>query len=224
MTTKAGLIKKIEGLEHQVRRLKRDVNHAQLDLNPLQYVDRCFDHESKQTHHIREVVQRACDQWEKNVTEPEQDGHSAPITLYIKSREGLGWSWEDDYTKNGQFAWCGAFAAWCYTKVIFNIRQKIFPSCYRMYNAWGGTSRKVSEIQKGDIVVVYTSDQKTPNYGNHITIALSTPNDEGYFDTVEGNAVGMGPNLDIREGVIKRKRSIFNVAHIYRLRDEDFDE
>ena len=93
-----------------------------------------------------------------------------------------------------------------------------------MYNNWAGTSRKVAEIMKGDIVVVYSSDQKTPHYGNHITIALSAPDDDGLFETIEGNAKGMGPDLDIREGVIKRKRSIFNVAHIYRLRDEDYDE
>jgi len=224
MTTKAELIKKLEDYEHQIRRLKRDVNHAQLDLQPLKYVDRCFDHKPKQTHHVREVVQRACEEWEKNVTEPELGGDSSRISLYIKSREGGGWSWLPDYTENGQTAWCGHFAAWCYTKVIFNIRQKTFPSCRRMYNAWGGTSRKVAEIQKGDIVVVYTSSQKIPSYGNHITIALSAPDDDGNFDTIEGNAMGAGPGLDIREGVIKRKRSIFNVAHTYRLRDEDFDE
>jgi len=77
---------------------------------------------------------------------------------------------------------------------------------------------------KGDIVVVYTSSAKTPDYGNHITIALSSPDDEGNFETVEGNAKGEGPNGDWREGVIKRQRSIFDVAHIYRLNDGDYDE
>ena len=222
--TKAELTKKVDILEDEVRRLKRDVSHLQLDLDPLKYVDRSFDHNAKPTHHVREVIERACDEWEKNVSEPGLGGDPSRITLYVKSREGLGWTWEDDYTKNGQFAWCGAFAAWCYTKVRFNIRQKVFPSCYRMYNNWAGTSRKVGEIKKGDIVVVYTSDQKKPDYGNHITIALSAPNDEGLFETIEGNAKGFDPDHNIREGVIKRERNIKNIAHIYRLRDEDYDE
>jgi len=223
-TTKAELSKQIDSLEEEVRRLKRDVSHLQLDLTPLKYVDKSFDHTSKPTYHVREVVQRAHDEWELNVTEPGLGGDSSRINLYIKSREGIGWTWEADYTKNGQFAWCGAFAAFCYTKVQFNIKQKIFPSCYRMYSNWGGTSRKVAEVMKGDIVVVYTSSAKTPDYGNHITIALSSPDDEGNFETIEGNAKGEGPTGEWREGVIKRQRSIFDVAHIYRLNDGDYDE
>ena len=65
---------------------------------------------------------------------------------------------------------------------------------------------------------------KTPHYGNHITLALSSPNQEGNFETIEGNAKGYGPNEDYREGVSKRIRNIKDVAHIYRLSSEDYDE
>ena len=222
--TKAELIKRVDNLEDEARRLKRTIDHMSLDLTTLQYVDKSLDHTCKPHESAIDVISRAQSEWSKNVTEPELDGDSQRINLYIKSREGAGWSWEDDYTKNGQLAWCGFFAAWCYTKARFNIRQKVFPSCYRMFNAWGGTTRKVGEILPSDIVIVYTSQDKTPHYGNHITLALSSPNQEGNFETIEGNAKGYGPNEDYREGVSKRIRNIKDVAHIYRLSSEDYDE
>ena len=159
-----------------------------------------------------------------NVTEPGLGGDSDRITTYIKSVAGIGWSWEKDYKKNGQFAWCGAFAAFCFSKVQFNIRQKIFPSCYRLYNNFNNTSRRAGKVRPGDIVTVFTSKDKTPIYGNHIVIAMSLPDVDGDFDTIEGNAKGYGPGGEWREGVSKRTRNIKDVACIYRLLDGDFDE
>lgn len=222
--TKADLTKQVSQLEDKVRRLKRDISHLQIDLSPMEYVERSFDSTIQPNEHVKQVIDRAESEWNMNVTEPGLGGDSSRINLYIKSTDGLGWTWEDNYTKNGQFAWCGAFAAWCYTKANFKIRQKVFPSCYRLWNNWGGTARKVEEIAIGDIVVVYTSSDKSPSYGNHITLALSVPDEDGNFDTIEGNAKGEGPDGDWREGVIKRQRSIFDVAHIYRLASGDYDE
>ena len=89
---------------------------------------------------------------------------------------------------------------------------------------WANTSRHrdADEIMAGDIVVVWTSDKQTPTQGNHITLALSTPDGEGTFDTVEGNAKGEGPDGRWREGVSKRTRNIKDVAHVYRPLSEDF--
>ena len=77
--TKAELKTQVETLEDEVRRLKRDVSHLQLDLDPLKYVDRSFDHTAKPAHHVHEVTQRACDESEKNVTAPGLGGDSSRI-------------------------------------------------------------------------------------------------------------------------------------------------
>ena len=76
----------------------------------------------------------------------------------------------------------------------------------------------------GDIVTVWTSSDQSVRQGNHIVIALSVPDSAGVFETIEGNAKGAGPDSDWREGVSRRTREIKNVAHIYRLLEEDFNE
>lgn len=221
--TKNELIEQLKEQENDIRRLRRSLGQAHLDLEPAQYLSSPV-FETKVCEHSRGVIQRGCAEWDKNVTEPEFNGDWERINTYIKSVQGIGWKWEDDYTKNGQFAWCGAFAAFCYNKLRLTIRSKIFPSCYRLWNAWGGTSRKVSELNHGDIVVVYTSDDRSPSYGNHITICMSFPDNDGNFETIEGNARGQGPSGDFQEGVIRRKRNVKDIAHIYRPASEDYDE
>jgi len=221
--TKNELIEKIKEQEDGLRRLRRTVSMAQLDLQPASFLSSPV-FETKVSEHSREVIQRACSEWDKNVTEPEYGGDWQRINTYIKGVDGIGWTWEKDYTKNGQFAWCGAFAAFCFTRIKFNIRQKIFPSCYRLWNAWGGTSRKVSELNHGDIVVVYTSLDRSPSYGNHITICMGFPDIDGYFETIEGNAKGQVQSGDFEEGVIRRQRNVKDIAHIYRPASEDYDE
>lgn len=213
-----------ESTEHELRRMRRALAQASIDLKPSEVSTRptravyaCEQSE--------QALKRAEAEWERNVTEPEYGGDAQRITTYIKGSEGLHWSWEDDYTRNGQFSWCGAFAAFCYgLSVLPSVRQKIFPSCYRMWSNWGSTSRCRDGEQPlpGDIVTVYTSADHSPAYGNHIVLVASSPNDEGDFDTLEGNAHGNGPNGRI-EGVIKRTRNISTVAHIYRLISEDYE-
>ena len=73
-------------------------------------------------------------------------------------------------------------------------------------------------------MVVYTSDERSPNWGNHITIARTAPDKDGNFHTIEGNAHGVNPDQQWIEGVVKRTRNIDSVAHVYRLIDEDYDE
>lgn len=222
--TKAQLIERLNNVSDDLRRSKRAINQLRIDLEPRDFIIKDFDHVATFNDKVDEVLKRSENEFNLNVTEPGGGGDSSRINTYIKSVEGIGWDWEKDYTKNGQFAWCGAFAAFCYNSVRFNIRYKIFPSCYRMYNAWGNTTRKVKDIYTGDIVVIYTSDEQSPAYGNHITIALGPPDSEGFFETIEGNAKGYGPDGQYREGVSKRTRNIKDVAHIYRLASEDYDE
>ena len=73
-------------------------------------------------------------------------------------------------------------------------------------------------------MVVFTSKEQTPFYGNHITLARTIPNKDGDFHTIEGNAHGVGPDQNWVEGVVKRTRNLKDVAHVYRLIDEDYDE
>jgi hypothetical protein len=221
MPTKAELETTIEDLEHRIRRLDRSLNQARLDVEELPTAA----YNRFETPHLndnaREALTRAAAEWEAMVHDP-----SERVNLYIKSSHGIGWSWEPDYIKNGQFAWCGAFAAWCHTRVKSNIRKKVFPSCYRLYQAWGQTSRKISpeKVLPGDIVVVYAA--KRSIQGDHITLCYdsSTLGDEGYITTIEGNAHGEFPDGSKGEGVIKRKRKLIEFAHVYRLTADDFDE
>jgi hypothetical protein len=222
--TKAQIIERLNNVSDDLRRSKRAINQLRIDLEPRDFIIKDFDHVATFNDKVDDVLKRSENEFNLNVTEPGGGGDSSRINTYIKSVEGIGWDWEKDYTRNGQFAWCGAFAAFCYNSARFNIRHKIFPSCYRMYNAWGNTTRKVKDIYTGDIVVVYTSSEQSPAYGNHITIALGPPDSEGFFETIEGNAKGYGPDGQYREGVSKRTRNVKDVAHIYRLASEDYDE
>ena len=219
MPTKAELQERVDSLEADLRRMDRALNQAQLDLESLP--------ESNKTHltphtsdHNRAAVARAVEELTRVVHDP-----SPRVDSYIKSVEGIGWSWEEPYTRNGQFAWCGAFAAFCHTAVKRDIRKKIFPSCYRMFRAWANTSRKIKpeEVASGDIVVVYTS--KRSRQGDHITLCVDASTiGEGFITTIEGNAFGELGDGSRGEGVITRQRKVEEFAHVYRLLSVDFDE
>jgi hypothetical protein len=225
MATKAELSTQIEHLEHEVRRLKRSVSHMSLDCSP-EPARGYYERAVYPSEHARRAIERAEAEWELDVTEPEYEGYYERINVYIKGRDGLSWSWEKDYTRNGQFSWCGAFVAFCYGSALrADIRKKIMPSCYRLMNNWGRTSRlrDGEEPMPGDIVVVFTDDTHSPSQGNHITLCVGAPDELGNFPTIEGNAHGMSPHGPT-EGVIKRERALDSVAHIYRLLPEDFEE
>ena len=227
--TKRQLEEQLDILQNENRRYRRAMNQLCIDIDKTVEINVNVNIDRKV--HLNEKALNALKiagaEWDLNVTEPNGDGSWQRINSYIKSVDGLGWTWEDDYVKNGQFAWCGAFAAYCYgDSVNLQVRKNTFPSCYRMNRDWSNSSRVQTKesILPGDVVVVYTSDDHSPSYGNHITIARTSPNDEGDFHTIEGNAHGVGPNQDWREGVSKRTRNLSHVARVYRLIDEDYNE
>jgi hypothetical protein len=221
MPTKADLENKINDLKHDIRRLERILNQARLEIADLPSI--AFLPPQLAPHldpKSRGAINRARQELDSVVIDP-----CERINTYIKSMEGIGWTWESDYIKNGQFAWCGAFAAFCYTTVSFPIRQKIFPSCYRMYKAWSQSSRRIepAKVSPGDIVVVFTS--KRSMQGDHIALCIDASTvGEGYITTIEGNAHGELGNGDQGEGVITRQRTLNEFAHVYRLLSSDFDE
>ena len=218
MPTKAEMEERLGALEHEVRRLNRALGQAEIDLPQVQkrLITNARPHRSE---HSVEALKRAEAEWARVVKEPD-----ARIDDYIRSREGIGWTWEKPYTRNGQFAWCGAFAAFVWTSVRFSIRQKIFPSCYRLYSRWVNTARHIEADQMlpGDIVVVYAGKRSVQ--GDHITICSEAPDCDGKFKTIEGNAHGTAGDGERAEGVVKNTRSLDQVAHVYRLLSEDFDE
>lgn len=225
--TKRQLEEQVDLLQHRIRRYKRAINQISIDFDKTVEVnvEVNLDRKVFPNPKLENVLKRMESEWQSNVTEPGEGGIYSPISYYIKSQSALGWDWEDDYTRNGQFAWCGAFAAAVFgDDVHLKTRKNTFSSCYRMSRDWSNSSRvqKKEDIQPGDIVTVYTSDEKSPSYGNHIVIARSAPDKFGDFHTTEGNAHGVGPDQKWREGVSKRTRNVTDVARVYRLIDEDF--
>lgn len=219
MPTKAEIQDKLDNLEQDYRRLERAFNQAQLDINALEIEDHDYNTPAI-SFHAREAIKRAEVELNRVVVDP-----CDRINAYIRSAEGLGWSWVEPYTKNGEFAWCGAFASFCYTKVNSNIRKKIFPSCYRLYSNWAKTSRKIpiEDVQAGDIVVIYTAKRSVQ--GDHITLCVdASTKKDGYIKTIEGNAKGELGNGEFGEGVVRQERELEKIAHVYRLLGSDFDE
>jgi hypothetical protein len=219
MPTKAEIQDKLDNLEQDYRRLERAFNQAQLDINALEIEDHDYNTPAI-SFHAREAIKRAEVELNRVVVDP-----GDRINAYIRSAEGLGWSWVEPYTKNGEFAWCGAFASFCYTKVNSNIRKKIFPSCYRLYSNWAKTSRKIpiQDVQAGDIVVIYTAKRSVQ--GDHITLCVDASTKKGgYIKTIEGNAKGELGNGEFGEGVVRQERELEKIAHVYRLLGSDFDE
>ena len=215
MPTKAELENQVESNSQEIRRLQRALKQAHIDLPEIQRKEL----DNPVPHWIPAVetaLNRAEAEWNRVVIEPD-----ARIDDYIRTRDGLGWSWAEQYKKNGQFAWCGAFAAYAWSSVRLDIRQKIFPSCYRFYSRWGKTQRCIepSLMLPGDIVIISTVNGAS--WGDHITVATSAPSSDGTFETIEGNARGILGNGSTGEGVIKLTRPMERVMYVYRVLEED---
>lgn len=158
------------------------------------------------------VLARATAEWRLEVREPPGRGWQR-IDEYIRGPEGLGWpsaalSGSNDsksYTRNLQFQWCGAFAAFCHSEVDADLRKHHFASVYRLDQWSRGNARRIapSDLIPGDIVIV---GPKTA--GAHVTICLAIPSRLTTIETIEGNATGAGPGGEKFEGVIHRQRPL----------------
>lgn len=85
----------------------------------------------------------AIEEWSRGITEPTRGAQNGAerIDAYIRGAQGLGWpsaalTPKDStaYTRNGQFQWCGAFAAWCLGAggLERGVRKSRLPSTYRL--------------------------------------------------------------------------------------------
>lgn len=164
----------------------------------------------------KEIARTAHQIWAMGVQEPPGNG-AAQIDRFIRGPRGLGWpsadahTWKAGaaYTKNGMFAWCGAFAAECLGRsgLSASIRYKHLASTSRLWAYCKGTPRDIpiEEARPGDLAVVSSGEK---SYGEHITVITGVQPDEGLYQTVEGNARGLAAGDDgtLWEGVVKRTR------------------
>lgn len=191
----------------------------------------------------REAVKRALAMWATDVYDPPSDDFSedakrckAVIDKLIRAPYALDWTWENEYEGDGDFQWCGAFAAYCWGPAIKQaLRQLYFSSTLRLdryasYRSYNGepntglgrlyvcldehsTPSDVPEVRPGDILVIGPSRDPRlganwHSYGNHICLVESYDAVSGTFHTIEGNGNGLGPHGEKQQGVVKGLRHV----------------
>jgi hypothetical protein len=162
----------------------------------------------------------ALTEWGSLVREPTAQPHGAArIDNYI--RGPLGGAWPSArlpknprdtvaYTRNGQFEWCGMFAAFCWGSAGLARGPRHFrlPSTKRLASTQarlGPPLPRVAldDLQPGDVLVVGTGKKPA---GDHITLVMHIL--DGLVYTVEGNARGKLGDGTVGEGVICRTRPL----------------
>lgn len=188
-----------------------------------------------------EAVAIALRWWNEDIYDPKPDDQS-PEAAYSKAiigsmiTGGLGWTWEGPYDGDGDFEWCGAFAATCWGATKPELRELCFASTYRLdrYGAYRDVLGKSSgarpaegarlrwvndgqlppfEVRPGDILLVGRK-----GYGTHICLVEKACMDSEtpFFDTIEGNAFGFGPNGEHQQGIVRHERDLDEVRRIIR--------
>jgi hypothetical protein len=182
--------------------------------------------------------------WRQGIFDPKKSDDSiaartsrVAIDKMIRSSDGLGWSWLDEYEGDGAFEWCGAFAARCWGAAGLALK----PSRYGYFSSTARLARwfryqrfekhtsprpargpfrmfieMSNERMSGPIRF---EDGTTPRAGDililgdvaslkHITLVDSYDEASGTFHTYEGNGYGMSPNGTAWQGVVKGKRQL----------------
>lgn len=184
------------------------------------------------------AIERALSMWALDIYDPELgddsiEGQQSRHFITDMIRSGLGWTWETAYDGDGDFEWCGAFAAACWIDIKPELRKLYFSSTYRLdryasYRSYNGENnvgkgRKWQEPEDGgfawapragDIALVGHK-----SYGHHIVLVEKY--EDGRIFTVEGNATGEGPNGERQQGVVRRRRPLSTVRRIIRPSVED---
>lgn len=162
------------------------------------------------------VLEIAEAEWRRPVRESKPEG-LARINDYIKSEQGLGWNWGDDYSKDSDFMWCGAFAAFGHQEVRLDLRKEHYASTSRLFSWARNTPRWIEpeNLQPGDVFVVGNAKEylkettgKPDREGRHIGIVISVDPASGTISTFEGNARGKGPDGEQYWGVVQGTRKI----------------
>jgi hypothetical protein len=191
----------------------------------------------------RRAIERALAYWRTDIYDPPRadytvDGRRSKqvIDTMIRGRNALDWTWETEYRGDGDFQWCGAFAAACWPDVKQSLRQTYFASTprldrYASYRSFQGEPNTgsgrvyleldehsqvadvVDIVRPGDILMIGPSrtDDNHATWracGQHICLVESFGGGAGVFHTIEGNGNGTGPNGERQQGVVKGVRNL----------------
>ncbi|MFO0580202.1 MAG: hypothetical protein U1A78_40030 [Polyangia bacterium] len=159
----------------------------------------------------------------------------ALITGFI--REGLGWADEKPYQGDGDMAWCGAFAAFCWRAggASAEVRRKHFASTRRLDKFAAERraddpcpSRRLAlsaamppdELlafgpRPGDLLLIGDADSP---HGSHVGLLVGFEPAGRRFLSVEGNGFGPGPSHQrSREGVVRVCRQLDDGTRLVRI-------
>lgn len=179
----------------------------------------------------RMAVAVALETWKLDICDPRQgdntdDAKRCKAAIDGMIRKCLGWTWEPPYAGDGDFEWCGAFAAMCWQTVRADLRRVYFASTYRLDRfgsyrsvngeANRGTGRLMATLDEhsrtlpfeprpGDILVIGPPGS---GFGKHITLVDSFDAAHGVFNTIEGNGTGLGPHGERQQGVVRARRAL----------------
>lgn len=212
----------IRGLQLDLAQVRQSLAVSDMPLEVMNVPPTSSYQSLANTTCVDRILKTAEDEWRKRVTEPIAPGdeNAKIIDNYIRGPQGLGWgtvdyhTWKPNvpYMKNLDFAWCGAFAAFCYGSagLLAGVRHEYFAGTDRLYRWARGTPRFIADwqdIQPGDIVVLGGENRPA---GQHITLAGRLLVQEGILCTFEGNATGDGVQLAGKscryEGVVTNSR------------------
>ncbi|MEZ4400861.1 MAG: hypothetical protein R3B06_12625 [Kofleriaceae bacterium] len=181
--------------------------------------------------------------WLRTVVDPPDasDRYAASravVDALIRSDDGLGWSWEKPYRRNGDYEWCGSLAAWGWRAagVPLAIRKRYFSSTYRLdrfarYRATGDETppappddarRLLVELDEDagpdDAVFPDGTDPRAGDillvggertgYGKHICLVEAYDPATGLFTTIEGNGTGASPRGGRIHGIVRAQRPV----------------
>jgi len=207
----------------------------------------------------QEALRIAISAWNKGIIEPTRKAFTDPsfdddrffINDIIHSEmRGLGWpscsALVKDYRWDGDFEWCGAFAAYAWQAIDFSARKHYYASTYRLFRyaryqsppnkfasylkaaPEGTVARKFAELTGTDNNRVDLVEKFAPQagdilivngndrFGQHVTVVDTWDPATRTFETVEGNATGRGPKGQRYQGVIRQTRAIGVCKHLYR--------
>ena len=175
-------------------------------------------------------------EWVRPVVEPPGPNVDR-IDSFIRGGQGLDWPTAKvgvpsvAYTRNGQFAWCLAFMAHCWGAAGLRraLRYHVCSSTYRLWALGTGVPSVVKKVGRsegflfqelrhgrdpewepgpGDVLIVGPRRDLAKPWSCHGTLVREVDWGRGEILTVEGNAKGVQPDGEVREGVVHQRRPL----------------
>lgn len=197
---------------------------------------------------IAEAGERALDEaralWTSTIVDPphgatsERAGYSlSRIDEMIRSERGLAWSWRGAYRGDGDYQWCGAFAARCWASAGLRLEVRLawWSSTYRL-DRWASYQpleigpddprnpppppneprrqyqRCDGQSSPGSLLWLPRAGDValvgTRGYGSHITIVEAYGEVDRQVQTISGNGWGALGDGTRGQGVVRRAYAI----------------